>query len=170
MTLLFGNLTTSFLQYAASTTDEERNNAVRSLRSGIDHDALLLVYIGIAMFVCTYLYMATWVYTGEEITRRMRESYIAAVFRQELAFFDNVGPGEVTTRLQNDMQLIQAGISDKFPSSVMLTATFITGFVLAFAKSWQLALAMSAILPCIIVSGVVMNSLLVKYQKVGFRE
>lgn len=57
---------------------------------------------GIGMFICTYIYMYVWVYTGEVSAKRLRESYLRAVLRQDIAFFDDVGAGEVTTRIQTD--------------------------------------------------------------------
>lgn len=168
MTIVFGNLTTAFLRFsnAADEGPEAVAAARASLHSEVNKDALFLVYIGIAMFAATYIYMATWVYSGEEITRRIREAYLAAILRQEIAYFDVLGAGEVTTRIQSDIQLIQEGISDKIPMSVMFIATFLTGFAVAYARSWKLALAMTSIIPCIIITGVVMNVFVAKFQQI----
>ena len=46
--------------------------------------------------------MFAWSYTAEINAKRIREQYLRAVLRQELAFFDTVGAGEVTTRIQSD--------------------------------------------------------------------
>jgi ATP-binding cassette subfamily B (MDR/TAP) protein 1 len=46
--------------------------------------------------------MCTWVFTAEVTAKRIRERYLKAVLRQEIAFFDKVGAGEVTTRIQTD--------------------------------------------------------------------
>ena len=46
--------------------------------------------------------MNIWVYTGEVNAKRIRERYLQAVLRQDIAFFDNVGAGEVATRIQTD--------------------------------------------------------------------
>ena len=54
------------------------------------------------MFVSTYGYMLIWVYTGEVNAKRVRENYLKAVLRQEIAYIDKVGAGEVTTRIQSD--------------------------------------------------------------------
>lgn len=54
------------------------------------------------MFFCTFTYMYIWVYTGEISTKRLREQYLQAVLRQDIAFFDNVGAGDITTRIQTD--------------------------------------------------------------------
>jgi len=57
---------------------------------------------GLGIFVCTFVYMYIWVYTGEVNAKRIRERYLAAVLHQDIAFFDNVGAGEVTTRIETD--------------------------------------------------------------------
>ena len=54
------------------------------------------------MLVATYFYMVVWVYTGEVNAKRIRESYLRAILRQDIAFFDNVGAGEIATRIQTD--------------------------------------------------------------------
>ena len=46
--------------------------------------------------------MTIWVYTGEVNAKRIRERYLQAILRQDIAFFDMVGAGEVTTRIQTD--------------------------------------------------------------------
>lgn len=171
MTIVFGSLTTTFLTYSNVSADPNTSQMVRDqarskLQEEIQRDALYLVYVGIAMFVATYIYMATWVYTGEEITNRTRKEYLKAVLRQEIAYFDNIGAGEITTRMQNDTHLIQEGISDKVPMSAMFVATFIAGFIVAYVKSWQLSLAMSSILPCILGAGAAMNVFVTKYQQI----
>lgn len=63
---------------------------------------LMNLMSGVGMFVCTYLYMYIWVYTGEVNAKRVRERYLKAVLRQDIQFFDNVGAGEVATRIQTD--------------------------------------------------------------------
>jgi ATP-binding cassette subfamily B (MDR/TAP) protein 1 len=54
------------------------------------------------MFICTFMFMYIWVYTGEINSKRIREKYLRAVLRQDIAFFDNVGAGEIATRIQTD--------------------------------------------------------------------
>jgi len=46
--------------------------------------------------------MNIWIYTGEVNAKRIRERYLQAVLRQDIAFFDTVGAGEVATRIQTD--------------------------------------------------------------------
>jgi len=49
--------------------------------------------------------MYAWVYTAEVTSKRIRERYLKAILRQEIAFFDKVGPGEITTRIQSDTRM-----------------------------------------------------------------
>ena len=51
--------------------------------------------------------MYIWVYTGEIGTKRLREKYLQAILRQDIAYFDNVGAGEVATRIQTDTRTYQ---------------------------------------------------------------
>ena len=46
--------------------------------------------------------MNIWIHTGEVNAKRIRERYLQAILRQDIAFFDHVGAGEVTTRIQTD--------------------------------------------------------------------
>ncbi|KAN0063605.1 hypothetical protein ACQY0O_004053 [Thecaphora frezii] len=166
MTIVFGNLTTAFLEFSNALAGKgSLEEAQRHLDHEVLHGVLFLIYIGIAMFAATYIYMATWVYSGEVITRRIREKYLEAILRQDIAYFDVLGAGEITTRIQSDIQLIQEGISDKIPMSVTFIAAFVAGFAVAYARSWKLALVMTSIIPCIIIAGIVMNAVVAKLQQ-----
>jgi ABC-type multidrug transport system fused ATPase/permease subunit len=57
---------------------------------------------GLALFACTFTYMYIWVHTGEISTKRLREHYLRAILHQDVAFFDNVGAGEVASCIQTD--------------------------------------------------------------------
>ena len=60
--------------------------------------------------------------------------------------------------------LVQQGISEKMAMVVTFLSAFFTGFILAYIRSWRLALAMSSILPCISIMGAVMNRFLSRYM------
>ena len=110
MSLIFGNLTQAFIDFGTVTERFSRGDATQDeVRAAANHfkdvaseDALWLTIIGIGIFACTFTYMYFWVYTGEVNSKRIRENYLKAVLRQDIAFFDNVGAGEVATRIQTD--------------------------------------------------------------------
>lgn len=97
--------------------------------------------------------MVIWNYTSEAQGRRIRERYLQAVLRQDIAYFDDLGAGEVATRIQSDCHLVQVALSEKIPISCSYVATFITGFALAYARSPRLAGVLTVILPVILAFG-----------------
>ena len=135
MIFVFGNLITNFVDFTtAVNTGINLPLAQDNLSSGIKEGALYLVYISIAMFGCTYIYMGIWSYNGEKIAGRIREQYFAAVLRQNIGFWETIGAGEITNRLTTDSNLIQRGISEKVCILVQYLTQFITGFIVAFIK------------------------------------
>src|SRR5579872_6730156 len=127
MSLIFGRLTQDFVSFQIIRSQAQQGNpdgiaalpdAAAHFRKASAADASYLVYIGMArrlinlrsriellfsgvgMFVATLVYMAIWNYTSEVGARRLREAYFAAVLRQDVAFFDNVGAGEIATRIE----------------------------------------------------------------------
>ncbi|KAI0246188.1 ABC transporter type 1, transmembrane domain-containing protein [Lactifluus subvellereus] len=122
----------------AAQSSANVDDAARKFRSVAAKDASYLTYIGVGMFICTYIYMYIWVYTAEVAAKRIRERYLRAILRQDIAFFDKVGPGEVTTRIQTDTHLVQQALSEKVALTVTFISAFVTGFVLAFARNWRL--------------------------------
>ena len=59
--------------------------------------------------------------------------------------------------------LVQQGISEKVALVMNLLAAFVTGFILAYIRCWRLALALSSMLPCVAISGIVMFKILSSY-------
>ena len=217
MSLLFSRLTQDFVTFGTTLIQAEKGDAeaaqsLPAAAANFKHSAALnasyLVYIGmfpipfsalislltfflsgVGMFVCTYTYMVIWVYTAEVGAKRLRERYLRAILRQDIAYFDNVGAGEVATRIQTDTRasfssytlhcdnrsffiladLVQQGISEKVALVVNFLAAFVTGFVLAYVRCWRLALAMSSMLPCIAIAGGVMNKFISSYMQLSLQ-
>ncbi|KAL5482696.1 hypothetical protein ACEPAI_9290 [Sanghuangporus weigelae] len=177
MSIIFGNLTEAFVDFGTAlqgvgdgtATTEQLEDSAAHFRHVAALDASYLVYIGLGILATTFMYMYAWVYTGEINSKRVRENYLRAILRQDIAFFDNVGAGEIASRIQTDTHLIQMGISEKVAIVVQFLASFITGFVVAYARSWRLALALTSILPCIGIAGAVMNKFISKYMQLSLK-
>lgn len=134
MTVIFGNLTGVFQGILLGTI----SNAEYS--SKLVHYVLYFVYLAIAEFVFTYIGTVGSIYVGEHVSAKLREEYLRAILRQNIAFFDKLGAGEVTTRISADTNLVQDAISEKISLTVNGMATFVTAFVIGFVKSWKLTL------------------------------
>ncbi|KAI6166370.1 P-loop containing nucleoside triphosphate hydrolase protein [Pisolithus thermaeus] len=184
MTLVFGRLIQDFVTFttaleayqsagsygnniAVSSARQDFDSAALELRRAAAQNASYLAYVGVGMAVCTWIYMYLWIYTGEVNSKRIREKYLQAILRQDVAYFDHVGAGEVATRIQTDT--LQQGISEKVPLVISFLSAFFVGFILAYTQSWRLALSMSPILPCIVITSAIMNKLVAKYTQTALQ-
>ena len=128
MTVLFGNLAGTFQGYFnGGITQADFNSQL----SGF---VLYFVYLAIGEFVTIYIATLGFIYTGEHVTQKIREQYLAAILRQNMGFFDKLGAGEITTRITADTNLIQEGISEKVSLTLSAAATFVAAFVVGFIK------------------------------------
>ncbi|KAI8816005.1 P-loop containing nucleoside triphosphate hydrolase protein [Fimicolochytrium jonesii] len=163
MTIVFGDLTQIFNNAAVHHLGYDY------LMPQINEKALIFVYLGIAMFVGTYIYMSTWLFTGENISHRIREGYLQGVLRQNIAYFDNIGGGQVSTRIITDTQMVQDGISEKVPMLLMNVATFVAGFSVAFAHSWKLTLVLACCVPAIGITAAMMGKFIGRFTIAGLK-
>jgi ATP-binding cassette subfamily B (MDR/TAP) protein 1 len=123
------------------------------------------LYLGIGEFVMIYFSTVIFIYTGEHITSKIREEYLKAILRQNIAFFDKLGAGEITTRITSDTNLIQDGISEKVGLTLTALATFFAAFVISFIKSWKLTLILCATVVAITMIMGLCSGFIVKFQK-----
>lgn len=90
---------------------------------------------------------------------------MAAILRQNIAFFDRLGAGEITTRITADTNLVQDGISEKIALTLTAFATFATAFVIAFIKYWKLTLILSSTVFAIAFLMGAGSTFIIKYNK-----
>lgn len=114
--------------------------------------ALYFVYLGIGEFCLVYISTLGWIHTGERIAQKVRQRYLEAILRQNMAYFDKLGAGEITTRITADMNLIQDGISEKVGLTLTAVSSFITAFIIGFIRYWKLTLILCSTLFAIVFS------------------
>lgn len=54
------------------------------------------------------------------MAKRIREQYLRAILRQDIAYFDNVGAGEVATRIQTDTRKFLLVFSHFQPTNALI--------------------------------------------------
>ncbi|KAH7409668.1 P-loop containing nucleoside triphosphate hydrolase protein [Cadophora sp. MPI-SDFR-AT-0126] len=141
MSVVFGVLAQSFQDFSV-LSKVERDAFDRNLVT----KTLYLVYLAIGEYVCISISTFGFLYTGAHITQNLRERYLAAVMRQNVAFFDTLGTGEVINSITADLNLVQDGISEKVGFTITGLATFISAFVVGFIMYWKLTLILSGTL------------------------
>lgn len=130
----------------------------------------MLITSGIAAFFTNWISIVGFSYTGERITQQIRELYLRAIFRQNIAFFDFLGSGEVTTRISADMNLVQDGIGQKIGLFVTGISTFVSALIIGFIRSWKLSLIMLSGVVAIVLMMGVNGTLMKKNQTIAINE
>jgi len=127
----------------------------------------MYVYLAVVGFVTVYIATVGFKMAGEHITQRIREDYLAAVLRQNMAYFEGLGVGEVNTRITADINLIQDAITMKASISLSAIATFISALIISFVTSWRLALVLLPTQVLIVGSMSLGASFMIKYTVRG---
>lgn len=144
-TLVVGDLTQKFNNFFTSPNPDPNE-----FQNSVNHNTLYFLYLGIGIIVFTFIDTFIHVDRGEVLASRIRQHYLAGVLRQNTAYFDKLGAGEVTTRITNDTNAIQEGISEKAGLIANGIATFICAFCIGFAKNWKLAFILVSVVVCIV--------------------
>ncbi|GAB7334800.1 hypothetical protein MBLNU13_g06718t2 [Cladosporium sp. NU13] len=160
MTVIFGQLTGSIGNFSSGNSGD-----LSSFSGTVNHLTLYFVYLAIGEFVTIYIATVGFIYTGEHIAAKIREQYLGAILRQNIAYFDARGAGEITTRITADTNLVQDGISEKVGLTLTALATFITAYIIGFVKYWKLTLILTSTIVAIVVTMGSLGKLIVKWQK-----
>ena len=105
-----------------------------------------MVYITIANFVDIYVHTGCWTLFGKRLVHRLRKRYFRSLLRQEIAFFDNLPAGEVSTRL-TDIETIRTGTSEKVGICVSSFSYSFGAYAVAFVKNARLAGMLVSLVP-----------------------
>lgn len=162
MTVIFGQLAGSFSDYLVlgSSTREDFEDTISNM-------VLYFVYLALGTFATVYISTVGFIYTGEHISGKIRENYLEACLKQNIGYFDELGAGEITTRITADTNLVQNGISEKVGLTLSAVATFATAFVIGFIKSWKLTLILSSSVVALSTSMMLGSWFMVRYSKLS---
>ncbi|KAH8129751.1 ATP-binding cassette, subfamily B (MDR/TAP), member 1 [Trichoderma asperellum] len=163
LSILFGQLTSAFQRISLNAIE------YHDFEAQLNKNVLYFVYIGIAEFATVYVSTVGFIYTGEHITQKIRQEYLKAILRQNIAYFDNLGAGEITTRIAADTNLIQDGISQKIGLTLTAIATFITAFIIAYVKYWKLALICTSTIVCLLLIMSGGSNFIIRFSKLSFQ-
>lgn len=159
MTILFGALSQTFSDFFLDKATSGH------LTHEINRFATYFLALAVSEFVMCYTSTVLFIYTGEHVTQKIREEYLRAVLRQNIAFFDKLGAGEITNTISADTNLIQDGISEKVSLTLAAVASFFTAFIVAFVKSWKLTLILSSTVISIVLIMGGSSTFVVKFNK-----
>ncbi|KAH7667278.1 Xenobiotic-transporting ATPase protein [Dioscorea alata] len=143
----------------------------------INKNAVALLYIACGLFASAFLEGYCWARTGQRQASRMRNRYLKAILRQDIAYFDLkiASTTEVITSISSDSLVIQDVISEKIPNFLMNFTVFIGGYIVGFFMLWRLALIALPTVLLLIIPGIMYGRILIgiaskireEYNKAG---
>lgn len=117
-----------------------------------------LILAGVA-FVTSFMQVRFQLIFAQRVSNRLRRLFFDSLMRQDYDWYDCNDGGELTARVANDVNLVEAGIGDKVSSAVQFTSMFISGFIIAFIYGWKLTLIILAIAPLLAIGGALFGKL-----------
>lgn len=157
MGIFFGQLVDDLNQGTCDAKDRAGLLKVSpdELQHSVNEKVLKLLYIGIASFVLIYAYLVCWAIFSRRLEARIRDAYFRSILRQDASFYDKRQAGELSSRLNADMQIIQSGTSEKVGICIACTSFFITAYAVGFAKDAKLAGMLISLIPAFLLLSVV---------------
>jgi len=152
---------------------DEINDATCANRSGrtnsgqisaITPKILLLVYIAIASFVCIYTHLICWNLASQRLAQRVRDRYLRNLLRQDIAFFDKLQAGEVSSRLNGDIQAIESGTNEKVGVALTCISFCVTAYIVGFIKDAELAGMLVSLIPAFLLMATIGGHFVSKYS------
>lgn len=159
--ILFGQMIDNL---NSATCDTESSGSTSSYQAEVNRTVLVIVYLAIAQFVTMYIHLCCWSLGGARLAQRLREKYLRSLLRQEACFFDNLPAGEVSSRLNGDIQSIRAGTSEKVGICISSASFFVTAYVVAFIKQKALAGMLASLIPAYFIMSFVGSHYVEKYS------
>ena len=95
--LMYGNFTAANTSGGGSFDTQEADAA----RSTANTVGLGILGVGIRKLIFTWGFLVCFTRAGKEMSRKIRNAYLESVLKQDIAFFDAVGAGEVAGRVVN---------------------------------------------------------------------
>ncbi|EPS25422.1 hypothetical protein PDE_00355 [Penicillium oxalicum 114-2] len=142
--IVFGDLINDLNTATCSTSAQAGADVSGSVRQKV----LYVIYITIANFCFIYIHCGCWSYISERIARRYRRRYFESIIRQETGFIEAMRAGDVASRLVGDIQVVQAGTSEKVGLVISTLSYFVTAYIVAFIKVPEIAGMLVSVVPC----------------------
>jgi ATP-binding cassette subfamily B (MDR/TAP) protein 1 len=137
MMVLFGDLMDVLGLQAAGKAMEESFNLI----------ARNMVLLGAGCFVCAWIGEACFKVSGLRQSAMWRKTYLEAILRQEIGWFDTNNPGELSSKIAENTQLIEEGIGSKLTLGSRNLMQGLVGMFIAFWYAWDMGLVLMAISP-----------------------
>ncbi|KAJ2464586.1 hypothetical protein GGI02_004950, partial [Coemansia sp. RSA 2322] len=164
MTVVFSSLIQTLITFNMWMLEDKVSEAHDLLGRESRKYCLWFFILGLVQWTVSYGVNVCWAMAAERQGRRIREAYYRSIMRQDIGWFDTVKTGSLTTRITNDVNLVQDGLGEKFGFIFMNVVSFVTGLIISLVKAWDVALICMCILPFMIASAAMMGRRIARWM------
>ena len=100
--------------------------------------SLAIIYVASALF--TFLQHFIMSTVTLETSRNMRGDLSRKINRVPMSYFNRTSQGDVLSRITNDVQTLQQGLSNSLPGIISSIAQFVGCLIMMFITEWRLAI------------------------------
>ena len=147
---------TSDVYSDVGNTSEQRSTTVdvakmiETVEDTMDDQIKKQLIYGAISFVCNFFSICFWSLIGSRCSYNMKKKYFSVILAQEQGWFDSNNAFEFATKVQAQLEQVEAGIGDRIGFFITMICQCIVGFVFAFISSWKLTLVMLCVGPIIV--------------------
>ncbi|KAM0219721.1 hypothetical protein ACHAPA_003791 [Fusarium lateritium] len=163
MGIIFGQLVNDLNTASCDDGEAVSQYSPQELQASINKKVVMITWIGVISFALIYTYIVSWSIFSRRLENRIRDRYFMSILLQDAAFFDKRQAGEITSRLNTDIQAIQSGTSEKVGIIIGCTSFFVSSYVVAFVKNTTLAGILVSLVPAFMLLAVVGSMFTAKF-------
>lgn len=138
ISLIMGNVASAFTPGGQGATD---------IISEMNFIASYVILIATCLFIFSYFFFAFWQHLAENITSDLRQRYLRALLRQEVAFFEKNKVEQIPSQMSEIFETVKASIGEKISNLIFAVATCLAGICYALTFGPTFALVCLAYLP-----------------------
>ncbi|MEI7769182.1 MAG: ABC transporter transmembrane domain-containing protein [Chloroflexales bacterium] len=134
--------------------------AVKGVEFQLNQVTLAMLGVVALQAVFTLVQTYALAFVGERVVSDLRVQAYTRLQALSLSFFNNRRTGEITSRITNDVTLIQATVTSNMASLLSNIVQFIGAIALMITVSWQLSSLALLLVPAVTVLGMVFGRML----------
>ena len=137
-------------------------NALAGQAAGFNLNQVVLGLVAVVAVQGVFSLVQTYslAFVGERVVSDLRVQAYSHLQRLSLTFFNNRRTGEITSRITNDVTLIQNTVTNSVASLLQSIVQFVGALALMIAVSWQLSGLALLLVPAVTVLGMVFGRLI----------
>uniref|UniRef100_A0A7S1NMY1 Bile salt export pump n=1 Tax=Eutreptiella gymnastica TaxID=73025 RepID=A0A7S1NMY1_9EUGL len=128
--------------------------------SNINRLSITMIVFGLSAWALAAVGVVCFSVSGQRQVAVMKRQFFRSILRQEVAMFDLTKAGDLSNRMNSDVNIIALALGSKLANLIQGLATFLLSYIFAFWQSWRLTLCLLGAVPFIAICGAVTGKLL----------